>query len=345
MSRNVSDPNYSLLTSKDFFGGTDAVRIVIIIYIFLSLILNILNLIVVIRTKLKFILVNYIEMGGLIVNFIHTSTYFFQWVIKNDVHIYQIKDDEGNVKWEVGGLLIGNPNNFSACTLQGFLLISSSISQDILINGFFYVVNTPVGKEISNKVGYSLFFGLGICFPIVFTLIYYFVGALGINDEFCYVTKFKYNIEKETVSYSYYNGFQPLVTLVYLIRVINLVFSAILLKNVIDYIKSKSMEKQKLYIFKSIIIPIIQLFTIGIGVIYRLSNLISTSFSAKISKPYLILNTADGILFPLAFLLKNGFFSHFSKIMKGEIRASRAHLEDDKSKELRGDEDDEMEAP
>ena len=341
MSRNVSDPNYSLLTSKDFFGGTDAVRIVIIIYIFLSLILNILNLIVVIRIKLKFILVNYIAMGGLTVNFIHTATYFFQWVIKNDVERYQIKDNEGNVKWEVGGLLVGNPNKFSACTLQGFLLISSSISQDILINGFFYIVNTPVGQEVSNKIGYSLFFGLGICFPIVFTLIYYFLGALGINDEFCYVTKFKYNIVNETVSYSYYDGFQPLVTLVYLIRVINLVFSAILLKNVIDYIKTKNMNKQ--YIYKSVIIPIIQLFTIGIGVIYRLSNLISTSFSEKISKPYLILNTADGIFFPLAFLLKNGFFTHFSEIMKGEIRPSNAKQEDDKTKELRGDEDDEME--
>ena len=170
-------------------------------------------------------------------------------------------------------------------------------------------MNTPVGQEISNKIAYSLFFGLGICFPIVFTLIYYFLGALGINDEFCYVTKFKYNIVNETVSYSYYDGFQPLVTLVYLIRVINLVFSAILLKNVIDYIKTKNMNKQ--YIYKSIIIPIIQLFTIGIGVIYRLSNLISTSFSEKISKPYLILNTADGIFFSFSIFIEKWLFYTF----------------------------------
>jgi hypothetical protein len=40
MDRNVSNPYYSIITAKDFFGGTDPIRIIIIIYIILSLILN-----------------------------------------------------------------------------------------------------------------------------------------------------------------------------------------------------------------------------------------------------------------------------------------------------------------
>ena len=41
---NVRNPNYSLTTAKNFFGGTDYTRIVIIVYIFLSFILNIIFL-------------------------------------------------------------------------------------------------------------------------------------------------------------------------------------------------------------------------------------------------------------------------------------------------------------
>ena len=45
--KNVTNPYYSISSVKDFFGGTDPIRVVIIIYIFLSFILNAINFIVI----------------------------------------------------------------------------------------------------------------------------------------------------------------------------------------------------------------------------------------------------------------------------------------------------------
>ena len=116
MARNVTYPNYSLTSAKDFFGGTDNTRIVILIYIFLSFILNIIFFIVAgikqcKKTENKFSLAILVTCILLLVNFTHTFSYFFEWVIKNGVDTYKIKKDE-SIESEVGGLLIGNPNNF-----------------------------------------------------------------------------------------------------------------------------------------------------------------------------------------------------------------------------------------
>ena len=70
-----------------------------------------------------------------------------------------------------------------------------------------------------------------------------------------------------------------------------------------------------MYLFKSIFIPIIQLFTIGIGVLYRVINLISPTASVNLAAPYLILNTSDGVLFPIAFFLQNNIFEYLKKLI------------------------------
>ena len=87
-------------------------------------------------------LANWIMITVLIVNFIHTFSYFFEWVIKEGIDTYTI--EVGEIKKfnaKVGALLVGNPNKMPSCNAQGFLLISSSISQDFLINIFFYMVS------------------------------------------------------------------------------------------------------------------------------------------------------------------------------------------------------------
>ena len=61
---------------------------------------------------------------------------------------------------------------------------------------------------------------LPFAFPFILTLILLLVGALGINDRFCYVNKYKFN--KTDNKYELYNGFESCVTLVYAIRAINL---------------------------------------------------------------------------------------------------------------------------
>ena len=328
--RDVKNSNYSLLTAKDFFGGTDPIRIIIIIYIISSLILNTIIFLVIglsSKRKKKFNLPLgiWVMLGVLIMNFFNTFSYFFEWVIKTDVSTYQIEIDGDMV--EIGGLLVGNPNNFVGCLTQGFLLIFTSISQDFLINIFFYLVNsTNQSIEMIEKKAKLYIIILGFMFPFAFTLFLRIVGALGLNDEFCYVTKFAYKINGNKVEYTEFNGFQVYVMIVYLIRIANFIFTFYFLRKIWIYVKQQ--KKNRIYLFKSIFIPILQLFTIGIGVLYRFINLSSKSLSVILAGPYLILNTADGVLFPIGFALQNDIFIQLKKIIKGEDQQEIDILDD-----------------
>ena len=325
--RDVKNPNYSLLTLKDFFGGTDPIRIIIIIYIILSLALNTIIFLVIglsSKRKKKFNvpLGIWVMLGVLIMNFLHTFSYFFEWVIKTDVKTELIGDDV-----EIGGLLVGNPNNFVGCLTQGFLLIFTSISQDFLINIFFYLVNsTSETLKIIEKRSKLYILILGLIFPFFFTLFLRIMGALGLNDEFCYVTKFDFTIENNEVIYNEFRGFQAYVMIVYSIRIVNFIFTFYFLRKIWIYVQEK--KKNRIYLFKSILIPIIQLFTIGIGVLYRFINLGSKHLSVVLAGPYLILNTADGVLFPIGFALQNDIFIQLKKIIKGEDQQEIDILDD-----------------
>ena len=306
MSINITQPDYSLLTTKNFFYS-DIFRLIIIIYIFLSFILNILNFIAIVikQCKKKQISIAIIvSFSILLINFIHTFAYSFEWIIKEGMNNEKVKDNKNN-EFEVGGLLIGNPLQFSACLAQAFILISSSISQDFIINIFFFIVTMSEEKVNKKTLQLSLVFLIfGLIIPIGFTLFYFFSSTLGLNDKFCYVKKFDFEINKNNeVKYSYFDKFQIWVIIVYGIRVINFIITLILIIRIIIFIRKEN--ENKMYIFKSILIPLIQLFTIIIGVAYRLLNLINPKLSANFSGLYLILNTSDGILFPLIFLLKN----------------------------------------
>ena len=112
-------------------------------------------------------------------NFIHTFTYSFEWVLKeqNDNRTLYInangepfnnKNNSNNEElFEVGGLLVGNMDNIWVCQAQGFLLVFSSICQDNLINIFFYIVNKP--KIPSKRYIRLILITLGYCFPLIFS--------------------------------------------------------------------------------------------------------------------------------------------------------------------------------
>ena len=325
--RNVINPDYSILTAKDFFGGTDPIRIIIILYIFISLILNTIIFVVIflsIKIKnTKIPLAQWIMLLVLLMNFIHTFTYFFQWVIKEEVDCTDVTLSDKDTL-TVGALLTGNPRHIFSCKAQGFLLIFSSISQDFLINIFFYLVNTSEFNEKYVKYGVCF---LGLLFPFVFTLFLEIVRAIGINDEFCYVKKFGFEIDdkKNIVNYEYFDGFQVYVMIVYFIRIINFIVTCYFFNTILAYVRAKQMPKY--YIFKSIIIPIIQLFTIGIGVLYRFLNIISHKISVNLAGPYLILNTCDGVLFPIGFIIQNNIVSQMKKLFS-EHNKKRKSLTD-----------------
>ena len=318
--RNVSNPDYSLLTLRDFFGGTDSIRIIIIIYIFLSLIIKaiiffVIGISIKRQQKFKLPLGTWVILGILFMNFIHTFSYFFEWVIKEDVGLAYAEKDGKDI--EVGGLLVGNPNHLFGCYTQAFLLIFSSLSQDFLINIFFFLVNLSAGESEKMQIyaKYAIII-LGILFPFIFTLILGVSGALGLNDEFCYVTKFRININTGIAEYEYFEYFQTCVNIIYLIRIVNFIATVYFLRKIWIYVKQQNMEKT--YLFKSIMIPIIQLSTIGIGVIYRLINFWWPKLSVMLAKPYLILNTFDGVLFPIGFAILNDIFIQLKKIITGQ---------------------------
>jgi hypothetical protein len=313
---NVTNPYYSINSVKNFFGGTDPIRIVIIIYIFLSFILNTIIFITIGFTiklrKIKFPMETWIMLSVLLMNFFHTFAYFFQWVIKDD-SIQMFEVDINGRKINVGALLTGNPKNIFGCTFQGYLLISTSISQDFLINIFFSLVNATNINEQRTKI---LLLVLGIIFPFLFTLFLGIFEGIGINDEFCYVKKFEYSEKGECLVYKYYDNFQYVVMAVYAIRVLNFIVTAFFLKRIWTFVRQKN--KPTIYLMKSIFIPIIQLVTVFIGVAYRLINAFDPEISQKLSGVYLILNTVDGVLFPIGFAFQNSLIMQIKKLIQGK---------------------------
>jgi hypothetical protein len=308
--------NYNFYRAAYFFGfgddnySSDSVRIVKLIYILISLILNLLIIISIIKKKKNKYSIGLLITGNiLLINFIHTFSYSFEWVLKeSDNNRTLYIDQNGEVinsksldsdYYEVGGLLVGNMNKIGACVTQGFFLVFSSICQDILINIFFFVINKP---KIPSERKIKLYLILGYCIPILISIIYLLCNQFGLNDKFCYVKKFSY----EKGKYKFNKYFPGIVMVIYTLRFFNLIISIYLLFQIYKYVKSNNIQKS--YILKSSSILIIQIITISIGFIYRLTSAIDDKISRNIAIVFLYLNTLDGILFPLTYSLNNGIY-------------------------------------
>ena len=74
--------------------------------------------------------------------------------VKNDYYEFSLDENHKNKKYHIGGLLIGNPKNKEwVCSLQGYLMIFSSLSQDSLINVFFYFINnSEIPKKLKSRI-------------------------------------------------------------------------------------------------------------------------------------------------------------------------------------------------
>ena len=309
---DIDDPNYSIFTAYNFFIGGDYVRVIILLYILFSTILNLLIIVSIIITKKKLAFVSKITLSIMLINYIHTISYLYQWVIKIPGKTRTIGEEKDRTV--VGLLLTGNPNNMGACQAQAFCLISSSISQDFLINTVFFLINKTKIPNIAHIwIGVLI---VAFIVPFAFTLFLLLFGALGINDRFCYINKYIYKGIGNDKTYEIYTNFRLFVTVVYGIRTINLLFSLLMFFNIIKYVMSKKMKLT--YIFKMAFILLVQLVTITIGIIYRISSYFSKKFSANFSGPYLILNTIDGVLFPLSFIITNGIHRILYKKITGK---------------------------
>ena len=333
---NILKKDYNFFSLRYFFGfgddnySSDPIRIIKLLY---GLICFILNLLIVIslfkKKKLKFSIGLLLTGNILIMNFIHTFSYSFEWILKekDNQHIktlYILENGQyfngenfrllnSTKYYEIGGLLIGNKEHLGACKTQGFFLTFSAMSQDILINIFFFIINQT--KIPSKRIIIIILISLGYCFPLLISFIYLCIQGLGINDKYCYIAKFDVEPNEE-YPYKFKKSFPFLVFFIYGIRTINLGISVYLLYKIIKYVRENHLEKN--YIFKSSAILITQVMIISIGLIYRLSSSINEKFSRTFSSIFLCINTLDGVLFPLSYSLTNNiypnlFFRHSTK--------------------------------
>ena len=352
---NILKKNYSFYKSKYFFGigdedySTDPIRIVKLLYILISFILNLLIIISILKKKGKKISIAVILTGNiLIINFIHTFSYSFEWILKeesegfNNKTVYLGKDgyiyntnytklNENTTYYEVGGLLINNLENLGCCKTQGFFLIFSAISQDILINLFFFILNQP--KIPSKKIVIILVIIIGYCIPLIISFIYLLINGIGINDKFCYIKKFYIDENNSYNPYKYYQNFPLLIYILYGFRTTNLSISLFLLCKIIKYVRANKLKR--LYILKSSTILVIQVITILMGLIYRIGCSINENFSRNFTNIFLCVNTVDGILFPLSYSLSNSIYSNLFN--RNSSKDSIESLSDEQDDECNND--------
>ena len=306
IEKQIENGNYTFFSLKGFFGLDDFIRFIKMFYIYVSFVLNLIMIISIrkgnIKKKINPVAFHLIT-NILLINFIHSLSYMINWVTHLD-DAYILEDN--NIKYKIGGLLIGCPKrNFLVCKIQGFMILFSSLSQDIFINIFFYIINKEnIPRKSIMILIYSI---LGYICPFIFSIIYAIIGGLGLNDRYCYIRKFEFN-EDEDQKYSFVTTFKPLIIILYSIRGINLAISFFLLFNIIKYIRKNNLSK--VYILKSSSILLIQIITFSFSFLYRISRIIFNDFNKTISDIHLCINTLDAILFPLSFSLSNGIYTN-----------------------------------
>ena len=172
-TQEIINGNYSFFSVVSFFGFDDGIRLIQIIYIIISFILNLIIFVILCKRKnKKYSIALQLNSNLLIINFIHTFAYLLNWVVKFD-QAHKIWDN--GKSYDIGGLLIGNPkNHFGMCLTQGFLLIFSSMSQDMFINIFFYIINKS--SIITKKNLTLLCYSLGYFCPFLYALIHLIFG-------------------------------------------------------------------------------------------------------------------------------------------------------------------------
>lgn len=296
---------------SEFFGIGDSPHLIKLVYAIICLILNLLIVISIIKSKTKKFSVVWALTGNiLLMNFIHSTSYLLNWSSVTKLNI----DENGNIVdgngsrnfYKVGGLLVGDLEHMGVCKTQAFLLVFSALSQDASIIIFFYIINLESIPSKKNILIILLL--LAYCFPFSFSLIYLLLGQLGLNDRFCYVKKFRFEGPENGYYKFYFNGtiYEILIYIIYIFRTIYLIVALWLLFKIIKFVHENN--KSKMYILKSSALLILQMITIILGFIYRVSGNFSDTFSTFFATPFLFINTLDAIFFPLYFSLMNGVY-------------------------------------
>ena len=312
---NIGKGDYNFDTSKYFFNA-DIIRLIIIIFIIISFLVNILYFITSLKTKFKkeIYQINLILTRNILfINFLHIFSYLYEWVLQNvdgESSLFINKDNnkdfgtkaDNNDKdhFQIGGLLVGNMKEMEACKAQGFFLVFTSLSQDILIIILFYMINKS--SRLSKSKTYIFLF-VGYLCSFIISIIFLAVDEIGLNDKYCFIKKFIFEGSK---TYQMNGKFNLMIIIYYVIRLIFIIISSCILYKITKYLRKN--EYGKGYLIRLSSFLIIQIFTIFFGIIYRFGGIINEKFSRDFVDIFLIVNTLDGIIFPLVSYFSNNMY-------------------------------------
>ena len=296
-TNNNTDNNTDNITNNDtnidydnfFLADGDYYRLAIIILIIVSFILNIIILFIICCCYGKrkiFSFSGTLILIILIVNFFHIFSYCINWVIKN------------NGIW----LLYGD----FACKTQGILLISLSMSQDIIINIFFAFINSGEKKK---QYFFAIFLVLGgFAFPALLTFSFASLEIIGINEKFCHISKYNLGDEVSIIEnkekYTLYIIFKSII---FCIRGINFIITFLYIIRAFKYIKrSERNDKKSLRLISSFFVVFISFFTLLVELVFKLLFFIIPEYeNGFYIDIYMLLNSVDSVLLPFAFIIKN----------------------------------------
>lgn len=316
-TENIQIGNYNFDVSKYFFNA-DIFRLIIIIFIIISFIVNVLYFITSLKTKFKdeILQINLILTRNILfINFLHKFSYLYEWVLQNvdnESSLYANKDngeigtienkDDKNY-FRIGGLLVGNMYKMEACKAQGFFLVFTSLSQDILILILFYMINKSTRLS---KAKTCIFLSVGYLCSFIISIIYLSVNGLGLNDKYCFIKKFIFDEKQLDKPYQMNSNFILMIIFYYLIRLIFIIISSILLYKIVQYIKKN--EYGKGYLIRLSSFLLLQIFSIAFGIMYRIGGMINEKFSRDFVDIFLIVNNLDALVFPLFSFFSNNMY-------------------------------------
>ena len=314
---NILIGNYNFDVSKYFFNA-DIFRLIIIIFIIISFIVNVLYFITSLKTKFKdeILQINLILTRNILfINFLHKFSYLYEWVLQNvdnESSLYANKDngeigtienkDDKNY-FRIGGLLVGNMYKMEACKAQGFFLVFTSLSQDIVILILFYMINKSTRLS---KAKTCIFLSVGYLCSFIISIIYLSVNGLGLNDKYCFIKKFIFDEKQLDKPYQMHSYFILMIIIYYLIRLIFIIISCILLYKIVQYIKKN--EYGKGYLIRLSSFLLLQIFSIAFGIMYRIGGMINEKFSRDFVDIFLIVNNLDALVFPLFSFFSNNMY-------------------------------------
>ena len=312
---NIGKGDYNFDISKYFFNA-DIIRSVIITFIIISFLVNVLYFITSLKTKFKkeIYQINLILTRNILfINFLHIFSYLYEWVLQNvdgESSLFINKDNnkdfgtkaDNNDKdhFQIGGLLVGNMNEMEACKTQGFFLVFTSLSQDILIIILFYMINKS--SRLSKTKTYIFVF-VGYLCSFIISIIFLAVDEIGLNDKYCFIKKFIFEGSK---TYQMNGKFNLMIIIYYVIRLIFIIISSCILYKITKYLRKN--EYGKGYLIRLSSFLIIQIFTIFFGIIYRFGGIINEKFSRDFVDIFLVVNSLDGIIFPLVSYFSNNMY-------------------------------------